>query len=81
MAESEYRLSKSKLLSYLQCPKRLYLEIHRRDLMADFEPTPAMVSGHQVGEVARDVYGPGALVELDDGVREALALTGRLVRE
>ncbi|MBA3776796.1 MAG: hypothetical protein H0X11_10210 [Betaproteobacteria bacterium] len=34
----QYRLSKSKMLSGLQCAKRLYLEIHRPEL-ADMSET------------------------------------------
>lgn len=34
-------LSKSKLLAYRQCPKRLWLEIHRKDLRLDTAATAA----------------------------------------
>lgn len=53
-------LSKSKLLAYRQCPKRLWLEIHRKELRKDSAFTQASFSiGHQVGEIARQLYDPG----------------------
>ncbi len=73
-------LSKSKLLAFRQCPKRLWLEIHRPDLG---ETSPATASsfavGHQVGEVARRLYDPkGTGVVIDpqaEGVAAAIART------
>ena len=47
-------LSKSKLLAFLQCPKRLWLEIHHKDLRQDSAATQASFDvGHQVGDIAR----------------------------
>lgn len=34
-------LSKSKLIAYRQCPRRLWLELHRRDLREDSPGTEA----------------------------------------
>ncbi len=52
-------LSKSKIMSYLQCPKRLWLEIHSQEPL---EIAPAIQAtfdiGKQVGVVARQVYDP-----------------------
>jgi hypothetical protein len=54
------RLSKSRLLAYLQCPKRLWLSVHRPDL-ARYSPAArrGFETGHLVGDVARQVYGEG----------------------
>jgi len=57
------RLSKSKLLSAWQCPRKLHLEIHRPEL-AEIDPaTEALfATGHQVGALAKTLYGtPGAV--------------------
>ena len=58
-------LSKSRLISAWQCPKKLYLEKHRRDLAVI---TPQMQSmfagGHQVGDIAKQLYGTPASVEI-----------------
>jgi len=52
-------LSKSKLLAYRQCPKRLWLEAHRPDLREDSTATQAsFVVGHQVGDIAQRLYDP-----------------------
>lgn len=52
-------LSKSKLLAYRQCPKRLWLEIHRSDLMEWTEQAQAtFLVGHEVGGIAQTIYDP-----------------------
>src|SRR4051794_11730791 len=52
-------LSKSKLLAFRQCPKRLWLEVHRPDLRADTAKTETRIhAGHQVGAIARRLYDP-----------------------
>ena len=52
-------LSKSKLLAYRQCPKRLWLEIHQPTLRQDSAATQASFDvGHQVGAIARQLYDP-----------------------
>jgi hypothetical protein len=59
-------LSKSKLIAFRQCPKRLWLEIHRPTLRHDSAATQASFDvGNQVGEIARRLYDPlnqGALI-------------------
>lgn len=52
-------LSKSKLLAYRQCPKRLWLEVHEPDLRLDSAAAEAsFATGHQVGAIARTLYDP-----------------------
>jgi hypothetical protein len=52
-------LSKSKLLAFRQCPKRVWLEVHRPDLRVDTQDTEARFQvGHKVGEIARRLYDP-----------------------
>ena len=54
--------SKSKLLALRQCPKRLWLEIHRPDLRRDSATTQVSFQiGHQVGDIARRIYDPEGL--------------------
>ena len=60
-------LSKTKLLAYRQCPKRLWLEINRPKLRQDSASTEASFAvGHQVGEVARRLYDPEGKGQLID---------------
>jgi hypothetical protein len=54
------RLSKSKLLNFLQCPKRLWLEVYRPELAQITPARQALFNtGHQVGEIARTLYRRG----------------------
>lgn len=51
-------LSKSKLMSARQCPKRLYLEVHRKDLVVYSASTEAAFrKGNTVGDIAHAIYG------------------------
>lgn len=60
--------SKSKLLALRQCPKRLWLEVHRPDLREDSATTEASFQvGFQVGDIAQRIYDPeglGALIDV-----------------
>ena len=78
-------LSKSKLLAYRQCPKRLWLEVHRPKLREDSAATQASFAvGHQVGDIARRLYDPkgkGVLIDPQaDGFDAALARTQELLQ-
>lgn len=56
-------LSKSKLTSYHQCKKRLWLEVHRRELLEESVGTNSLFEiGRQVGEVARREHADGILI-------------------
>lgn len=72
------RLSKSKLLAFRQCERRLWLELHRPGLRQDDDASQAaFANGHLVGELARQLYDPGRqgvlLDPVGDGVDTALA--------
>lgn len=60
-------LSKSKLVAYRQCPKRLWLEVHRPELREDSAATLASFQiGNAVGDLARQIYdsaGRGVLLD------------------
>jgi hypothetical protein len=78
-------LSKSKLLAFRQCPKRLWLQIHRPDLEETSSATAAsFTAGHQVGDVVRrrlfDPEGTGVVIDPEDaGVAAAIARTQTLL--
>jgi len=62
----------------MQCPKRLWLETHRHDLLPEISPSLQRVFdvGHEVGRIARERFPGGILVEEDSaGWSEALAAT------
>ena len=69
-------LSKSKLLSSLQCPKRLWLEVHRPELIErSAADEQRFAIGHNVGEVARQLEPGGVLIRSDNNLTQALAET------
>jgi hypothetical protein len=77
-------LSKSRLASHLQCPRRLWLEIHRPDLAPPVSPAQQAVfaSGHDVGDLARRLYDPlgaGRLIDGADGMAAALQATAAAI--
>lgn len=77
-------LSKSKLLAYRQCPKRLWLEIHRSDLMEwSAQAQASFLVGHEVGEIAQTLYDPkGKGVVFDpaeEGYDEVVIRTDELI--
>jgi len=70
------RLSKSKLIAFRQCPKRLWLEVHRPDLRTDDSTaTRRFAAGHHVGELARTQYADGILIAPDNNLSKALKET------
>ena len=72
-----YRLSKSKVLSGMQCLKRLYLEVHQPELAkTDEGQKAAFAAGRIVGEAARRQFPDGILIEHQDDLSEALKETG-----
>lgn len=78
-------ISKSKLIAFRQCPKRLWLEVHQPGLREDSKATQAIFkTGHQVGEIAQRLYDPqgrGAVIDLQaEGVGPAIERTCTLLR-
>lgn len=68
-------LSKSRILNGLQCPKRLYLQVHRPDLAeVDAATEHRFQVGHEVGEVARSLQ-PGGKLMADEDLNAAFAAT------
>jgi len=81
---SLFRLSKSKFLAGLQCPKRLYLEVHHPELATEpDEQTRAILDmGMLVGELARQRFPGGVLVEADHRhAKDALRRTAELLAD
>lgn len=77
-------LSKSKLMAFRQCPRRLWLEVHRPELRTDSQAAQARFNaGYEVGEVAQRLYDPagsGVLIDAQkEGYAEALARTRQLL--
>lgn len=60
-------LSKSRLMALHQCRLRLWNEVHRRDLMQEpsAEAQARFYAGTEVGELARDLYPKGRLIDAE----------------
>ena len=77
---SPHRLSKSKLAAFEHCPKRLWLQVHRRDAAQhDAETLARFRFGHEVGERARLLTKGGVLVETGFDMIAALTWTAELI--
>ena len=60
------KLSKSKIIAYRQCPKRLWLEIHKKEERDDTASQSVFEIGRQVGEIAQSIYDPNQAGEMID---------------
>lgn len=73
-------LSKSKIMSGLQCHKRLYLEVHRPELVEFSEQAQrAFAIGDEVGDAARGQHPDGTLVAHQENLAIALEYTRQLL--
>ena len=75
-------LSKTKLQSYAQCPRRVWLETYNPELEEpSVEKAMLLGAGNDVGAIARELYGRGAghVVSFDRGLRAAIDATRALV--
>jgi hypothetical protein len=74
------KLSKSKLLLYRQCPKRLWLQVNRPDLINISATTQTKLDeGNKVGDIARQLHSPGVFVETLNR-SDALELTQKALK-
>ena len=72
------------LIAFRQCPKRLWLEVHRPDLRVETSDMEARFQvGYKVGEIARRIYDPngsGVMVDTQaEGFGPALARSAALL--
>ena len=73
-------LSKSRLISAWQCPKKLHLEKHHKDLgIITPKMESAFAGGHQVGDIAQKLYGTEQSIEIDFNFKTMVAATRRLI--
>jgi hypothetical protein len=80
MATRTPYLSKSRLISAWQCPKKLHLEKHFPELGEVSAQTESLFeAGHQVGAVAQALYGSADSVEVTFDFQTMLAETKALI--
>jgi len=74
-------LSKSKLLLHRQCPKRLWLQLNRPDLINISAATQSKFDeGNKVGDIARQLHSPGLFIETLN-TSDALKLTQQALKD
>jgi hypothetical protein len=75
-----HRLSKSKVMSGLQCPKRLWLEIHHPELMQfSARAEQSFAAGHEVGAAAQGLHPDGVLIGFEGELAAAMAETTQML--
>lgn len=75
-----FGLSKSKITMFEQCPKRLWLSVHHRELAVKDEDVEArFTAGHEVGVLACALLPDGVMVEAEPNLSAALATTRALL--
>lgn len=78
-------LSKSKIIAFRQCPKRLWLELNKPELRDDSASETVFQIGYQVGDIARRIYDPqgnGVVIDISAlGHGAALARSAELLAQ
>lgn len=73
-------LSKSRITLFGQCPKRLWLSVHRPELAEQGSSvTAAMRTGHEIGALACALLPDGHMIEAEAGLAAAVAETSALL--
>lgn len=62
--EVSSRISKSRFINYLQCPKKLWLDTYHPELADEMDQT-VFKNGSMVGQLAQDLFPGGTLVEFN----------------
>lgn len=77
-----YGLSKSRITAFEQCPKKLWLGIHRPEFAEKDEGAEARFAiGNEVGELACALHPEGVMVEAEPNLSAALEATAMLLDE
>ena len=75
-------LSKSKIIGFRQCPKRLWLEIHHPELAEyDDAAKKAFAIGHQVGALAQTIFDPAGTGTLLDAQTQGYEVVFKKTQE
>jgi hypothetical protein len=75
-----YGLSKTKLTAFEQCPRRLWLSVHRPELAQESDLVQqGFASGHEVGALACAALSDGVMIEAEPDLGAAIARTTELV--
>lgn len=79
-AKRRYGLSKSKIAAFEQCPKRLWLSVHRPEhAMHSAGAQTRFAAGHAVGAVACGLLPDGVMIEAEPDLSAAVTATRALI--
>lgn len=79
---ARYGLSKSRITAFEQCPKKLWLSVHRpAEANWDERSFALFAGGNTVGDVACALYPGGVMVEAEPDLLAALATTQQLIND
>lgn len=74
-------LSKSRITAWRQCPKRLWLQIHRPELLkVSVASERGFQIGYEVGEIAQSLFPNGILIQDDDNLTAAITSTHSAIK-
>lgn len=74
------RLSKSRIALFEQCPRRLWLAVHRPELAEDSKALKASFAhGHEIGELPSRLLPDGHMISASRGLSAALDETANLI--
>ncbi len=75
-----FGLSKSRITSFEQCPKKLWLSVHKRELAEIHAGSELRFSGgHEVGAIACELSPGGVMIEPQPDLQAALKQTSELL--
>ena len=64
-----FGLSKSRITAFEQCPKKLWLSVHRRELAeVQAQSELRFAAGHEVGAIACELAPGGVMIEVQGGL-------------
>lgn len=76
----KHGLSKSRLTSFEQCPKKLWLSVHKRDVAeSEAQSELKFAAGHKVGAIACQLVPGGVMIEAQPDLAAALEQTEKLL--
>ena len=76
----QFGLSKSRITAFEQCPRKLWLAVHRPELaIVDAGSQMRFAAGHETGAVACALHPDGVMVEAEPDLMAAIARTRELL--
>ncbi len=79
-ANRVFGLSKSRITSFEQCPKKLWLSVHKRDVAETKAGSELRFSGgNEVGDIACELSPGGVMIEAQPDLQAALKQTAELI--